>query len=455
MSSPIAKLHGTDKLAEAVERGEGATVRHDHAPQPYAPSFSTMRDRFRRAAQRAGAELSEYLHPLHGPDGEVLATDVALLGRRDAPKLIVLISGTHGVEGAFGSACQAAWLGQKGPWKLDAETAVLAIHLINPWGTAWSRRVNEDNVDLNRNFIDWSASPPENNSYAGLHGMLSYREWEGPDRVAADEKLLATRKRLGQAGLAAIVEAGQYEFADGLFYGGAGPVWSNRTLTEILTTYAASARQAIVFDLHTGAGPYGYPALLSVASSEHPGMAWGKSVFGPALATVITGSDATTSTGIAATATGYVSEAVVRAMPDARVLPLVVECGTLDGAAVMDAVQADNWLHLFGRIDSTIGKRIKATLRGAFIPDDPDWQRTCLSTSLRYFDRALTELQTVEVAASKLSQSGQTPSPARTAAADRASAATAKVTTPAVQIEDLHKSFGTLLVLKEIGRAHV
>ncbi|WP_137931584.1 DUF2817 domain-containing protein [Mesorhizobium comanense] len=448
MNSPTVKLHGTDPLAETVSRVEEPTTRHDHAVQPYAATFSTMRDRFRKSAQRAGAELYEYLHPLHGPDGEVLATDVALLGRRDAQKLIVLVSGTHGVEGAFGSACQTAWLSQKGSWKLDAETAVLAIHLINPWGTAWSRRVNEDNVDLNRNFVDWSATPPENNSYAGLHGILTCREWEGPERVAADEKLLATRKKLGQTGLAAIVEAGQYEFADGLFYGGAGPVWSNRTLIDILSTFAAGARHAVVFDLHTGAGPYAYPALLSVASSEHPGMAWGKSVFGPALATVLTGSNATTGTGIAATATGYVSEAVVRALPNARVLPLVVECGTLDGASVMDAVQADNWLHLFGRIDSAIGKRIKAALRVAFIPEDPDWQRTCLSTSLRYFDRALTELRTIEVPTTKLSQSGQTP-PARCAAANHTPAAT----TPAVQIEDLHKSFGSLLVLKGVNLA--
>ena len=78
MNSPIAQLHGTDKLAGAVDRVEDATARHDHSTQSYAVSFSVMRERFRRAAQRAGADLSEYLHPLHGPDGEVLATDVAL-----------------------------------------------------------------------------------------------------------------------------------------------------------------------------------------------------------------------------------------------------------------------------------------------------------------------------------------------------------------------------------------
>ena len=427
-------------------------MRDGQAFQPYAADFATLRGAFRTAARRAGAELFEYAHPLHGPDGEVLATDVALLGSRDAPKLMVLVSGTHGVEGAFGSACQTAWLSRSSPWRLPDDTAVLMVHLINPWGTAWTRRVNEDNVDLNRNFVDWRSTAPGNAGYAALHDALIWPEWEGPDRVRADERLAAARNSLGYAKLASIVEAGQYEFPDGLFYGGDGPVWSNRTLDEILSTFAASARQAIAFDLHTGAGPYGYPALLSVASADHPGIAWGKSIYGPALATVITGSDATTATGIAATATGYVSDAIRKAMPDARVLPLVIECGTLDGPAVMDAVQADNWLHLFGKVDSPLGRRIKSTLRAAFIPEDPDWQRTCLSSSLRHFERALTSLQALEPTKQEKEVCRATPQAERVAAvAIHAPAIEEAGAAPAVEIDELHKSFGSLLVLKGVN----
>ena len=107
---------------------------------PFALDYATMRQRFLTAARAAGAALSEHVHPLHGPDGKTIATDVALIGRADASKLMVLISGTHGVEGAYGSACQTAWLGQKSNWALPEDTAVLMIHLINPWGAAWSRR---------------------------------------------------------------------------------------------------------------------------------------------------------------------------------------------------------------------------------------------------------------------------------------------------------------------------
>ena len=35
-----------------------------------------------------------------------------------------------------------------------AGTAVVLIHMLNPWGAAWQRRHNEDNIDLNRSFVD-------------------------------------------------------------------------------------------------------------------------------------------------------------------------------------------------------------------------------------------------------------------------------------------------------------
>ena len=420
------------------------------AARSYSVGFAELRQRFRNAAQRAGAELTEYVHPLHGPAGEVLATDVALIGRRGAAKLMVLISGTHGVEGQFGSACQTAWLEENTPWRLPDDTAILAIHLLNPWGTAWSRRVNEDNVDLNRNFIDWQAGAPKNDKYADLHTALVCHEWEGPDRVRADEALEAARTRLGgHAGIAPIVEAGQYQFPDGLFYGGAGQVWSNRTLNDILTAFAERARHVVVFDMYTGAGPYGYPAVLSVAEGAHDGLAWGKAIFGPALSVVLTGKNARTDTGIAATATGYVSAAVRKAMPDARVLPLVVECGTLDGATVMDAVQADNWLHLYGKIDSPLGQRIKATLRAAFVPEDADWQWNSLATSLRYFDRAFADLKAVDAA---IDDKPRTVTPvAVTSIAQPHPAAVAARPKPAVEILDLHKSFSQVEVLSGVS----
>ncbi|MES2434008.1 MAG: DUF2817 domain-containing protein [Pseudomonadota bacterium] len=409
----------------------------DTASLPFALEYATMRQRFLTAARNAGAALSEHIHPLHGPDGAIIATDVALIGPADAPKLMVVISGTHGAEAAYGSACQTTWLGQKPQWALPDDTAVLMVHLINPWGSAWQRRVNEDNVDLNRNFMDWSAALPENPGYGDLHPALVGAAWDASERDQADEALAELTRSKGQSAVAAIIEAGQFTYPDGLFYGGAGPVWSNRVLSAVLAEHGARATQIIVFDLHTGAGPYGYPALLSVSPEDHVGLTWGQQIFGPALVPVITGPSASTDTGIVATSTGYVSAFVRRAMPQARVLPLVMECGTLKNADIQRRLIDDNWLHHYGKLDSDIGRRIKADLLHGFIPQDASWQQICLATSLRHFDSALAALKQVEA------KPGSAPRAAAVAMAPKG--------TPAVEVVDLHKSFGTHEVLKGVN----
>ncbi|MBS0564725.1 MAG: DUF2817 domain-containing protein [Proteobacteria bacterium] len=406
--------------------------------------YAAMQARFLAAAEAAGAAVTRFAHPLHGPDGGPLSTDVALLGPADASRVLLIVSGTHGVEGAYGSACQSAWLEGQRAANLPEDMALVLVHLLNPWGAAWDRRVNEDNVDLNRNFIGWTASPPENPGYARLHPALVCAEWEGPERQRADETLAGARAELGQVGLSSVIEAGQYRFADGLFYGGAGPVWSNRTLREILSRFCGAARQVVAFDLHTGAGPYGYPALLSVASTDHPGLAWGDEIFGPALLPVLTGPQATTETGIAAGAAGYVSDAVRLALSGARVLPLVVECGTLDQARMMAAVQDDNWLHLHGKPESALGRRIKDNLCAAFIPADADWQATCLATTLRHIERARQAL------AAQPAAKGRARPPAQAAPATIVAAAAPAERPPAVEVHDLHKSFGQHEVLKGV-----
>ena len=153
-------------------------------------NFADQRARFLGAATAAGARLTHYPHPLKGPFGEDLGTDVAVLGDPAAKRLLVLLSGTHGVEGYYGSQCQAKWLSMlAGCSALPEDVAVVVIHLINPWGTAWLRRVNEDNIDLNRNQLNFAAALPDNQAYAALHGIYDFAELRGPQRQRADDLL--------------------------------------------------------------------------------------------------------------------------------------------------------------------------------------------------------------------------------------------------------------------------
>src|SRR5262245_56959198 len=126
----------------------------------FAKDYTEAREKFLAACAFAGASVRSFANPLRGPNGEPLFMDVARLGPADAKRMLVLTSATHGIEGYCGSGSQVTWLRTRGAKSLPAGTGALLVHAVNPHGFAWTRRVNEDNVDLNRNFVDHAKPYP-------------------------------------------------------------------------------------------------------------------------------------------------------------------------------------------------------------------------------------------------------------------------------------------------------
>ena len=195
----------------------------------FAADYLEARAKFRSAAQGAGAVLSVYEHPRErAPDGAMLSIDVAAAGPRNASRCLLLISGTHGVEGFAGSGCQVGFFRDSLHEAFAGNVCVILVHALNPYGFAWIRRVNEDNVDLNRNFPDFAQPLPRNDAYDALHSVLIPSDWDGEGRRAADAQLQEFLRVNGFGALQAAVSAGQYTHSDGLFYGGSAPTWSDR-----------------------------------------------------------------------------------------------------------------------------------------------------------------------------------------------------------------------------------
>ena len=359
---------------------------------PERPGYRQLRERFLKAATAAGATLTEYLHPLPGPFDEALFTDVAWLGDGDAKRVLVAISGTHGVEGYYGSDCQSRWLERFEEQTLPPGVAVLMIHLINPWGTAWMRRVNEDNLDQNRNYLNFAQLLPDNIAYRDVHAIYRCEQLRGPLRDQADALFDAAIAERGWAGLMSVVEAGQYTYADGLFYGGIAPSWSNRTLRQIIQTHLSNVAVAACFDLHTGAGDYGHPMLMSIVESRYPALEDAQALFGPWLFTLITGANQVSDTGVAATSTGYTSQMLLDALPGVHLMPFVIECGTYPGQQVHGHLRDDHWLHLHGDPLDATGRSIKLGLLEQFYPADRDWQEMVWLRTRQIWDKALAAL---------------------------------------------------------------
>src|SRR5258707_1643955 len=116
--------------------------------------YAEARRKFRDAAEGAGARVESRVNAAsRGPAGEALATDVAWLGPKDAARVLVTISGTHGAEGFAGAGIQTGSLMSGVARELPQDTALLAIHAINPYGFAWMRRGPQGDVALHRHLL--------------------------------------------------------------------------------------------------------------------------------------------------------------------------------------------------------------------------------------------------------------------------------------------------------------
>ena len=138
--------------------------------QPYAHERATFLDE----AAGLGGQLSAVVHPLRGPDGEELATDIARFGAPigRADRVVMMTSGLHGVEGHAGHGVQRQLMASGRLGSLPDGMAVVLVHGVNPFGWAWSRRVDHENVDVNRNFVDYGALP-QNPLYAEVGPLLN------------------------------------------------------------------------------------------------------------------------------------------------------------------------------------------------------------------------------------------------------------------------------------------
>src|SRR5438477_12735844 len=117
----------------------------------FSPDYFTARDRFREAAAGAGGRMETLPLDAKGPGGENLGIDIAWFGAENPRRVLLHSSGLHGVEGFAGSAIQLQLLNDVPT--ISEDTALIVVHVLNPYGMAWLRRSNENNVDLNRNFL--------------------------------------------------------------------------------------------------------------------------------------------------------------------------------------------------------------------------------------------------------------------------------------------------------------
>lgn len=333
----------------------------------FSADYETARARFREAATAAGAALHAIGLPARGPRGEALCIDIAWMGAARPRHVFLHTTGLHGIEAFTGSAVQLALL--DAPPAPRAEDALVLVHVLNPYGMAWLRRTNENNVDLNRNFLvdgERYSGAPE--LYRELDPLLNPKSAPAHDGFRVRAPAIAVR--LGFQRVKNAIAEGQYEYEQGLFFGGrelqAGP----RLFSAWLQQHLADAHYVFGIDLHTGLGRRGTDTLLSGSAetatpSDALSSALGRSLVDPARPSV------------AYTVRGGYGAALRQLLPRARLDFILQEIGTYPPLAILHALREENRWHFHG--DGSIVHPAKLRLREVLCPAAVDWRRRAIT----------------------------------------------------------------------------
>ena len=187
--------------------------------------------------------------------------NIYLPANTDTTNLIVLTTGVHGMEGYIGSVMLDVFFEEIYPDINTDNTGILIVANVNPYGMKYMRRYNENNVDLNRNFIlDWdnfdkssNKDYPEVKEFLQPEGKIGNALWHeaGFYLQLAKEALTKGADKVSDALL-----TGQYEYPEGVYYGGNGDEKSTAYLKNVFNDCLDGKYKNIVhIDIHSGYGP--------------------------------------------------------------------------------------------------------------------------------------------------------------------------------------------------------
>ena len=349
--------------------------------------YYSARQRFLSKAKASDATCRSAALSVKGPGDRDLFIDVACLGNPNARKALIHLSGVHGIEGFIGSGIQSVALCEG--FVIPDDTALVFVHALNPFGFAWLRRTNENNVDLSRNGL-----PADQ---FAVFAKKSYRRYSqiserlGIERATFDSQAFAESfarltGELGEAELKQALAGGQYAHPAGLFYGGTELQESYVVLRKLLRECIGSVNSACAIDVHSGLGPKGLDSLLVEYGPNDTRFKWLSEAF-PFRVMPLAPNE-----GVAYRASGLSFSWLEQEFKAAKWYSFAQEFGTFPIPKVLSALIEENvWHHNHEQED--LDALCKANLKEMFCSSDPDWEAVVIDRGILAIYRALKQIQ--------------------------------------------------------------
>ena len=252
--------------------GPGVLLHFARQPEPaesyaYSEAFENTYEAVRAQLEErsaklksAGAQVQTYSHPIDEEQG-LYIDNIYLPATDKQTNLIVLTTGVHGIEGYIGAVMLEVFFEEIYPTLDSGNTGVLVVANVNPYGMKNMRRYNENNVDLNRNFIlDWdnfdldvNQDYPQVDSFLGPQKPIGNALWHEAGFYLHLAKEAVT---VGADTVSDALLGGQYRYPEGVYYGGTDDEASTVYLKDVFGRCLDGSYENIVhIDIHSGYGP--------------------------------------------------------------------------------------------------------------------------------------------------------------------------------------------------------
>ncbi len=343
----------------------------------FCTSYFTARSYLLKKAESASLSHLQVSYPARGPNGEELSIDFLYAGPKDASKVLLHVSGIHGVEGYAGALVQDRIYGSH-QFK-DSSCGVVFVLCANPYGMSWVRRTNFENVDLNRSyFAGRDREQMQNYGYRYFSKLLA------PDsklqQIKGVFEALYWARKIGKNEMVQAISGGQKEFPQGLFYCGLKNPIEIVTIRKTVAHLFPKIKNLYAIDVHTGLGPFLGETLYGDQEITEEHLEFFSRVIKKPV--VQSSKDEGSYEN-----KGYWSRGL-RDETTWNVFYFLQEFGTENLFRVLKSLQRENYQHFYG--DS---KADKTKFKGVFFPDSLKWRENLMDIGHLRFQQVFDEIQ--------------------------------------------------------------
>lgn len=312
-------------------------------------------------------------------DSDLTIDYLEIPSKKKTKSTLIMTSGMHGVEAGAGAAIQRHFLDKIFNHYIDTNhTSILLIHSINPYGFKYNRRVTENNVDLNRNFLkNRKGFQRFNEGYPKVFEFLNPKEPADSSSLTAKLFLFKAFFTILKMGIPAIKQAslqGQYHYPQGIYFGGTNYEPIRKPLGKLVRNFAKKSPRVLLIDLHTGYGEKGKLHLFPSDPKKPRFKKYTEEIFQGYHIDWASDDEFYTVTGDLCT---YFYKILPK---KTEIIPMVIEYGTLNSQNTLGAIESmkrlirENQGAQFGYKNHKERILITSEFLEMFYPSDPKWR---------------------------------------------------------------------------------